>query len=213
MDAKQADTVLTRMKSGPLKAVIARSANVAGGITVLSPTVAYTADPLSQSYGSLSAGHISSSTTLRETSNEMSIGALEDYMFALGNQDRRENGGLPPLARSSTLGALARKYADDMKARNFFSHYDPEGLDPKGRAIKAGITASVWENLAMESGIHGFKGLVQRGEQQMMDEPRNVETNHRGCILSQRHHCVGIGVAVTPSKVFCVQEFSPSDLP
>lgn len=219
MDARQADTVLRRMKSGQLKAVVARAANVPGGITLLSPKVLYTANPFNQgnqgdqTYVAEGGNHSFSSGGMSDNSSEPSVSALEDFMFSLVNGDRRANGGLPPLSRSGQLGALARKYAEDMRKRNFFGHDDPDGLGPKDRARRDGITVSVWENLAMESGSHGHKNLVLRGEQQMMNEPPNVPTNHRGCILSEHHHCVGIGVAVAPTKVFCVQEFSPADLP
>ncbi|MBS1997775.1 MAG: hypothetical protein JSS86_15740 [Cyanobacteria bacterium SZAS LIN-2] len=214
LDAKQADNVLARMKSGKLKAVVARAANVAGGITIISPTIIYTADPNMQAdikVASASGG--SNSMSGGQGLSEPSIGALEDYMFELVNQDRAANGNLPPLARSRTLGALARKYADDMKKRNFFGHDDPDGLNPTDRARRDGITSSVWENLAMESGNRNYRALVQRGENQMMDEPRDNPHNHRGCILSTHHHCVGIGVSVAATKVYCVQEFSPDSLP
>ncbi|MBS2008111.1 MAG: hypothetical protein JST01_13775 [Cyanobacteria bacterium SZAS TMP-1] len=214
LDAKQADNVLARMKSGKLKAVVARAANVAGGITIISPTIIYTADPNMQAdikVASASGG--SNSMRGGQGLSEPSIGALEDYMFELVNQDRAANGNLPPLARSRTLGALARKYADDMKKRNFFGHDDPDGLNPTDRARREGITSSVWENLAMESGNRNYRALVQRGENQMMDEPRDNPHNHRGCILSTHHHCVGIGVSVAATKVYCVQEFSPDSLP
>jgi hypothetical protein len=144
--------------------------------------------------------------------NEMSVDELENFMFNLVNDDRKANGGIHPLNRSRTLDALARKYADDMKKRDFFRHDDPDGLSPTDRARRAGITVSVWENLAMENGTHNFKALVYRGEAQMMAEAPNM-LNHRGCILREQHHCVGIGVAIAQGKVYCVQEFSPADLP
>ena len=215
IDAKQADSVLTQMKSGRLKAVVARSSGAAGAITVISPTIIYTADPLNQSYSSQNSGSgaIVTASGRNEPATELTISALEDYMFGLVNQDRAANGGLPPLARSSQLNTLARKYADDMKKRKFFGHDDPDGLSPTGRARRDGIMSSVWENLATEYGNRNYRSLVQRGEAQMMNEPPNDPHNHRGCILNTNHHCVGIGVSVADSRVYCVQEFSPESIP
>jgi len=218
IDAKQADNLLAHTKSGQLKAVIARSSAGAGGITLLSPTVNYVCSAINQSYisagnGGYSSASGSSSSSKKEEVDQASIVALEDYMLALVNQDRAQNGSLPPLSKSTKLGALARSYAEDMKKRNYFGHTDPEGLDPVGRARKVGITASIWENLANESGARNLKVLVQKGEQQMMDEPRDNPVNHRGCILNKNHRCVGIGIAAGPSRVICVQEFSRDDVP
>jgi len=215
IDAKQADSVLTQMKSGRLKAVVARASGAVGGISFLSPTIIYTADPLNQTYSSQNSGSgaIVTASGRSEPATEQTISALEDYMFGLVNQDRAANGGLPPLARSSQLSRLARKYADDMKKRNFFAHQDPDGLSPIERARRDGIMASVWENLATEYGNRNYRSLVQRGQNQMMNEPPNDPHNHRGCILNANHHCVGIGVSIADSRVYCVQEFSPESIP
>ena len=217
IDARQADSVLTQMKSGRLKAVVARASGARGAITLLSPTIIYSADPLNQTYSSQSSDSNSSATASNLSGSnaptELTISALEDYMFGLVNQDRAANGGLPPLVRSRQLSTLARKYADDMKKRNFFAHDDPDGLTPVGRARRDGIEGSIWENLATEFGNRNYRSLVQRGQEQMMNEPPNNPYNHRGCILSTHHHCVGIGVSVAASRVYCVQEFSPDSIP
>ena len=219
LSAKQADEILVSTKSGPLKAVLARVSNTPAGISLLNPKINYVASPLNQTYGAggivggsgpLTSG--SSAVVRREKVDSQTIAALEDYMFALVNADRAANGGLPPLSRSTTLGALARRYADNMARRKFFAHNDPDGNQPRDRARQAGIHASVWENLAMESGSRPLRELVLRGEQQMMAEPPN-QINHRGCILHTEHHCVGIGVAVVEDRVLCVQEYSPANLP
>ncbi len=212
-DAKSADTILAKTRSGQLQAVIARATSAPGGISYLMPRINYVAGPSFGAYGSGSTSTGMGNPEGASASSEMNVSALEDYMFNLVNEDRRANGGIPPLKKSATLGALARKYANDMNKRNFFGHDDPDGLDPKGRARRDGIGVSVWENLAMESGTRNYQSLVLRGERQMMDEPPNVPNNHRGCILREQHHCIGIGVSIAPNKVYCVQEFSPTDLP
>jgi uncharacterized protein YkwD len=229
LDARQADDILIHIKSGRLKAVVARANNSAAGVTLFTPSVQYSANVLNQTYGTSSAsgsasgsgsnaagsgtyGPGSSAVTVREKVDSQTIAALEDYMFGLVNQDRAANGGLPALQRSSALSTLARKYADDMAKRKFFAHNDPDGNEPRDRARLAGIHESVWENLAMQEGNRPLRELVLRGEQQMMAEPPG-QINHRGCILLPRHQCVGIGVAVVGDRVLCVQEFSPSAIP
>lgn len=211
MDAVQADELLARTKSGPLKAVVARPANVLGGIIWLSPTVNFVAHVIGHAYTGEGARNKYAVPEERAKPSDLTIDALEDYMFNLINEDRAANGGLPPLAKSSKLGALARKYAEDLHKRRFFGHDDPDGLDPKGRARRDGIYESVWENLTTQTGGGNYKQLVLRGEQSMMSEPPNM-LNHRGNIL-HNHHCVGVGVSAAGGTIWAVQEFSPSDIP
>lgn len=138
---------------------------------------------------------------------------LESYMLELVNSDRAKN-GLPPLKHSSSLGKLARDYAIYINKTNHFAHEDLEGLEPRDRAQRAGLHISVWENLAWRGANTGYKDLVRLCEEDMMNEAPNVPTNHRGCILNERHQIVGIGVvAVPPHKVICVQEFSHQEVP
>lgn len=47
-----------------------------------------------------------------------------DTIFNLVNKERTKN-GLQPLIRDATLESMAQERADDMVARNYFSHFDP----------------------------------------------------------------------------------------
>lgn len=47
-----------------------------------------------------------------------------DKIFALVNQERTKQ-GLQPLAIDTEISAVSQLKADDMVARNYFSHYDP----------------------------------------------------------------------------------------
>jgi uncharacterized protein YkwD len=64
----------------------------------------------------------------------------------------RVNAGLPPLTGKPHLSAIARAHSLDMKVRNFFSHYNPDGRDPFERMIAGGYM--YWcaaENIACTS--------------------------------------------------------------
>jgi uncharacterized protein YkwD len=218
LGAKQADSIMANTKSGQLSAVIAHPSAAPGGISLKTQRINITSDTkdaISRAFAAESAANSSSPAGSQSHAGftELSADELESFMFSLVNQDRQANGGIHPVSRSSTLSTLARKYADDMKTRNFFDHKDPDGLWPVDRARRDGITVSVWENLAVQFGSRNYKKLVYQCQQQMMNEPPNVETNHRGNILREKHHSVGIGVAIGQGKVLCVQEFSPADLP
>ncbi|MYW44848.1 hypothetical protein GT346_16335, partial [Streptomyces sp. SID161] len=62
--------------------------------------------------------------------------------------DQRTTAGCTPLAANSSLTGLAGAFSDDMAARDFFAHTDPDGRTPWDRAAKAGITDLGGENIA-----------------------------------------------------------------
>jgi uncharacterized protein YkwD len=57
-------------------------------------------------------------------------------------------GVAPPLLVATDLVCAARAQAEDMGARGFFSHVNPDGLDARARAARAGFAGQVGENLA-----------------------------------------------------------------
>ncbi len=222
------DALLTSTVAGNLKASIAR---VRGGrVSVSNPLISFqgyaplpklAAKPTTGTTGSGSGGR--GSSMFKDPEDEMdeetkpkekpNIDALESHMYQLVNADRAAN-GLPPVARSAALTRVARAFAEDMAARNYFNHQDPEGRWPKDRAQAAGISAGVWENIGWQKNFNGFTRLIDQVQGNFMNEPKDDPTNHRGNILNRGHHCVGIGVAVVmPYSVICVQEFSHDDVP
>ena len=56
--------------------------------------------------------------------------------------------GCSPVAANSALAELAEAFSEDMAARGFFDHTDPDGATPWDRAAKAGITNLGGENIA-----------------------------------------------------------------
>lgn len=211
-DAKDADKILKELGQGKVKVVFAR---ISGGqAQIYSPTVNYltstNATVTPSAYADASKSTFKSAG--QATSKAASMDQLEQYMFQLINNDRKQNGNLPPLQYNSDLARLARGYAEDMAKRGFFNHVDPEGRLPRDRARAMGLKLIVWENLAWQSGFYSETELVARCQADMMNEPPNVPDNHRGCILNKDHTMVGVGIARLPSGgVVAVQEFSPGE--
>ncbi|SFW55410.1 Uncharacterized conserved protein YkwD, contains CAP (CSP/antigen 5/PR1) domain [Amycolatopsis australiensis] len=114
-------------------------------------------------------------------------------VIALVN-DERANAGCKPLEEESHLTEAAQDYSDDMSARNFFSHTNPEGVTFDQRIKNAGYAKPGAENIA--------KG--QTSAQQVMDAWMNSE-GHRANILNCS--LTKIGVGVTTKGWYWVQDF------
>lgn len=120
--------------------------------------------------------------------------AYEQELAALVN-DERQRAGANLLRLDARLSFLARQYAQDMAARGFFSHYDPEGRSPFDRLHQDGITyRAAAENL--------FKGwrdpeaeAMQIAHSFLMQSP-----GHRRNILDPDFTLLGIGVVRTPQE-------------
>jgi uncharacterized protein YkwD len=108
--------------------------------------------------------------------------AGEQAMLEAVNNERAKL-GLSPLVMDKELQKLSRYYSDDMFRRGYFSHVDPDGLDPFDRMEKAGIVFEhAGENLALAPSVE----LAMQG---LMNSP-----GHRKNILSEKYGKVGIGV-------------------
>jgi uncharacterized protein YkwD len=117
-----------------------------------------------------------------------------DTIFNLVNAERAKN-GLQPLIRDARLDATAQARADDMVARNYFSHNDPATGEKMIDKQDAGCHFS--ENIS--DGIYSDNG----------DFNKNVV---RGWMQSKPHHDAILlaeynttGLAVSGNKV--VQHF------
>jgi uncharacterized protein YkwD len=73
--------------------------------------------------------------------------AVSDAIFCLTNQIRASY-GLPGFHRDTRLDTAARLHSEDMAARDYFAHTNPEGLDPTERAALQGYPTGVGENIA-----------------------------------------------------------------
>jgi uncharacterized protein YkwD len=104
------------------------------------------------------------------------------------------NAGLQPLANNPTLTSVARAHSLDMKTRNFFSHSNPDGLDPFERMAAAGYTfSSAGENIAATS----YFTLTSNPDDVARNFVQNMwmqSSGHRDNILGKYYTETGIGV-------------------
>lgn len=116
-----------------------------------------------------------STAGLRQTAGEV---------VSLTNAERA-TAGLPPLAVDTLLTTAAQAHSDDMVARTFYSHTDPDGGQPWDRAAAAGSRRrTIGENIACGQ---RSPAEVVRG---WMNSP-----GHRANILKPDFTHIGIGLA------------------
>ena len=105
-----------------------------------------------------------------------------DQVVALTN-DARADVGCQPLTVDDKLTTAAQLHAEDMSARNYMEHVNPEGMDPQDRAAAQGFTDPVGENIAM-----GYPDA-----QAVMDGWMN-SPGHRANIENCDYRTLGVGV-------------------
>ncbi|MEU8628388.1 CAP domain-containing protein [Streptomyces sp. NPDC048669] len=116
-------------------------------------------------------------------------------VLSLVNQERAKV-GCSPVTASSSLASLAQNFSDDMAARGFFDHTDPDGNTPWDRAAKAGVDGLGGENIA--------RG--QADAQAVMDAWMNSE-GHRANILNCDYKTLGVGVHFGSGGPWWTQDF------
>lgn len=73
--------------------------------------------------------------------------ALQDFVSLLNAH--RQSVGCEPLAWNPAVAGVAQRHSEDMVARAYFAHYNPEGESPFDRLQAAGIPYSqAAENIA-----------------------------------------------------------------
>ncbi|WP_329040899.1 CAP domain-containing protein [Streptomyces sp. NBC_00178] len=116
-------------------------------------------------------------------------------VLALVNEERAKV-GCSPVTRSAPLTALAQAFSEDMAARDFFGHTDPDGATPWDRAAAAGVEGLGGENIA--------RG--QADAQAVMDAWMNSE-GHRANILNCDYKTLGVGVHLGAGGPWWTQDF------
>jgi uncharacterized protein YkwD len=116
-------------------------------------------------------------------------------VLSLVNEERAKV-GCSPVAANSALTALARNYSEDMAARGFFDHTDPDGRTPWDRAEKAGISNLGGENIA--------RGQADAAA--VMDAWMN-SPGHRANILNCDFKTLGVGVELGSGGPWWTQNF------
>lgn len=110
--------------------------------------------------------------------------SFEEQVLELTNQERWDNGQLPPLKGHVLLAAAAEGHSTAMGQRNFFSHCDLDtGLGLGQRISNQGYS---W-NAAAENIAAG------QGTPQSVMSAWMASTGHRNNILSTTYHELGVG--------------------
>jgi uncharacterized protein YkwD len=147
---------------------------------------------------------------------EIRIADLERQMHASVNFERRAN-TVEPLEWDDTLGKLARAHSEDMAARGYFKHVNPEGLTPMKRLQEAGYDSCrlVGENIHQNNlysrtiterkrTTYDWNSMEQIAASTM--KAWVDSEGHRKNILQKTFTRQGIGVAVAgDDKVYITQ--------
>ncbi|MER8041795.1 CAP domain-containing protein [Streptomyces sp. NPDC094032] len=119
----------------------------------------------------------------RGTRKDTGQSSAADQVIALVNAERAK-AGCGALTANATLTRAAQGHSDDMAARDFFDHTNPDGAGPGDRVTAAGYPWSTYgENIA--------KG--QSGPEQVMEAWMN-SPGHRANILNCDFKEIGIGI-------------------
>lgn len=116
-------------------------------------------------------------------------------VLALVNEERAKV-GCSAVSANSALSKLAEKFSDDMAARGFFDHTDPDGATPWDRAAKAGISDLGGENIAR--GQADAAAVMEA----WMNSP-----GHKANILNCDFKTLGVGVHLGSGGPWWTQDF------
>ncbi len=124
------------------------------------------------------------------------LGGLKNEMLQLVNQDREAH-GMSAVSLDSSLSQLAQSKAEDMVTRDYFGHWNPDGLTANDLRKNYAITQYVSENIARDVNV----SLAQYGLMR--------SASHRGNILNSEWQRAGFGLAQDGDKgTIFVQIFS-----
>lgn len=136
-----------------------------------------------------------SAPAARKTTAPAAATSAQAAVLALVNQERSKV-GCSPVTASSSLASLAQSFSDDMAARGFFDHTDPDGQSPWDRAAKAGVSGLGGENIA--------RG--QADAEAVMEAWMNSE-GHRANILNCDYKTLGVGIHFGSGGPWWTQDF------
>jgi uncharacterized protein YkwD len=131
-------------------------------------------------------------------------GSLVVQELALVNADRRA-AGLSALAESAVLDRIAAARAQDMVDSGYFGHYRPgHSTLAVLELLRANGASFSWygENIIWESG-QPAGSIATHFNTWWMNSPE-----HRANILNPRYRHIGIGLAVSGSRVYMVEDFT-----
>ncbi|MDQ0987329.1 CAP domain-containing protein [Streptomyces sp. V2I9] len=134
-------------------------------------------------------------TPSRKPSATPTDASARSEVLALVNQERAK-AGCSPLSTSAPLTSLAQNFSEDMAARGFFDHTNPDGDTPWDRAARAGVQGLGAENIA--------RG--QADARAVMDAWMDSD-GHRANILNCDYKTIGIGIHQGSGGPWWVQNF------
>ncbi|MDE0265561.1 MAG: CAP domain-containing protein [Thaumarchaeota archaeon] len=127
---------------------------------------------------------------------------IEHYIHQYTNE-QRVLGGLEPLRHVTAIDDIAKAHSEDMAARDYFSHYTPEGLDQTARGERAGYgctknygtyyTHGLGENIFQYNGIprcDNSSDVARYTVSEWMHSP-----GHRANIMDLAYDELGVGIA------------------
>ena len=119
---------------------------------------------------------------------EASAKEIEEEVFRAVNQARAEK-GLPLLQENPQLQQVARRHSEDMAARHFFGHLNPDGRDVVDRLRAQGIE----EFTAAGENIFSGKKVADPAQMAVREWLNNP--SHRGNLLNPRYTSGGVGIS------------------
>jgi uncharacterized protein YkwD len=122
-------------------------------------------------------------------------GSPEAQVLTLVNRERAKT-GCQPVSADAALARLAEGFSQDMAARGFFDHTDPDGDTPWDRAEAAGISDLGGENIAR--GQADAAAVMAA----WMDSP-----GHRANILNCDFKTLGVGAHFASGGPWWTQNF------
>lgn len=109
---------------------------------------------------------------------------FEQRVFELTNQMRAQN-GVAPLVANVSIAVIARAHSEDMKARDYFDHTNPDGLSFSDRLRLGGISYGAGaENIAYGQSAESIVDA-------WMSSP-----SHRSNMLNPAYRKIGVGAAL-----------------
>ena len=130
---------------------------------------------------------------------------VERRNYQLTNEARRKY-HLAPLDKDAALVATARAHSNDMLARNFFNHVNPDGKAPQDRIAPAysHTLARTGENIW--SG-HGYDYADSKLMARVIMDNWMTSPGHRANLLNPDYTHLGVGVSVLGKEIRATQNF------
>jgi uncharacterized protein YkwD len=141
----------------------------------------------------------------RGTARPVYLKEVERRIYQLTNEVRRKS-HLPPLFKDDALVTTARAHSNDMLARNFFNHVNPDGKAPQDRIAPAyaRTLARTGENIW---GGHGFDSSDSKLLSRVIVDSWMTSPGHRANLLNPDYTHLGVGVSLLGKEIRATQNF------